>query len=419
MQKKTAIDGFATGGRNVDKLTRMAMLSPSVSLLDRYQINMKTFLLGAIASVFAAVLSACSGGTETAATPAAEQAPGADVGAGRAVAERYCLTCHGLDGKSVAAGIPHLAAQRAAYMLASIEDYAQGRRTHAVLKDLMGHLSDADVRNVVAYYANLPPVTNALASNIGVSQYEQGRRHAAACAKCHGVDGNSNIPGTPTLAGQQPQYLAAAIQDYHQGTRRQRDMRSMLRDSDRLEVENLALYFAAQTPVGRSARPRVGPVAGALLTVKCGGCHGARGVSNDSATPSLAGQDFAYLVKTIRSYRTSRKSWGMQRYVAGLHDRDIDDIAAFYAAQTPKAAERVPSSTQEMVEKCDHCHDRDKNGGIVAPRLRSQDKDYLAMSLRAYRDGRRESSTMHNMSFSFNNAIIDSLANWYASQPAK
>ena len=376
-------------------------------------------MLGIIVLVFASALTGCSGGNETAAKPTAEHAPVADAGAGRAVVERYCQSCHGLDGKGVAAGIPHLASQRAPYLLASVKDYAQGRRMHAVLKDLIAHLSDADVRNVVEYYASQAPVTNSPASNIGLSQYEQGRRHAAACATCHGVDGNSDIPGTPTLAGQQPQYLAAAIQEYHQGNRAQSTMRSMLRGSDRLEVENLALYFAAQTPVRRVTQPRGDPAAGAVSSVKCGGCHGARGVSHDTATPSLAGQDFVYLVKTIRSYRTSRKSWGMQRYVAGLHDRDIDDIAAYYAVQTPKAAERVPSSTQEMAEKCDRCHDQDNNPGIVAPRLRSQDKDYLAIALRAYRDGGRESSTMHNMSFQYSNAIIDSLANWYAGQPAR
>jgi cytochrome c553 len=376
-------------------------------------------LLGLAVSVLLSLLAGCTDTNESRAKPTAERLLAADTGAGRVVAERHCLTCHGLDGKGVAAGIPHLAAQREPYMLAAVKDYAQGRRTHAVLRDLMGHLSDADVRNIVAYYASLEPIANVPASDIGRSQYEQGRRHAAACAKCHGDDGNSTIPGTPTLAGQQPQYLAAAIQEYHQGSRAKGRARSMLRDSDRLELENLALYFASQTPVRRIAQPRGDSAAGALLSVKCGGCHGSHGVSTDTATPSLAGQDFAYLVKIIRSYRTSRRNWGMQRYVAGLGDRDIDNIAAYYASQTPKAADRVPSSTQEMVEKCDRCHDRNDNPGMVAPRLRSQDKDYLAMALRAYRDGRRESSTMHNLSFPYSNAIIDSLANWYAGQPAK
>ena len=109
----------------------------------------------------------------------------------------------------------------------------------------------------------------------------------------------------------------------------------------------------------------------------------------------------------------------MQRHVAGRGDRDIDNIAAFYAVQTPKAADQVPSSTQESAEKCDRCHDRNDDPAMAAPNLRSQDKDYLVMALRAYRDGRRESSTMHNMSFPYSNVIIESLATWYAGQPAR
>ena len=151
----------------------------------------------------------------------------------------------------------------------------------------------------------------------------------------------------------------------------------------------------------------------------CGGCHGAGGVSSDAATPSLAGQDAQYLVNAMKAYRKTRQNWGMQRYVAGLSDKDIDNIAAFYVAQKPRAADQVPSSTQELAAKCDRCHDAESTASMAAPKMRGQDKDYLIMALRAYRDDKRESSTMHRMSFAYSNAIIESLASWYASQPAK
>jgi cytochrome c553 len=109
----------------------------------------------------------------------------------------------------------------------------------------------------------------------------------------------------------------------------------------------------------------------------------------------------------------------MQRYVSGLSDKDIDNISAFYAAQKPKAADRVPSSTQELADKCNRCHDAADNTSMSAPKMRGQDKDYLIMALRAYRDDKRESAAMHKMSFPYSNAIIESLASWYASQPAK
>lgn len=357
--------------------------------------------------------------TAPAAPAATETQVKADVGAGKAVAERTCRACHGLDGKGVAPAIPNLAAQRERYLLASLKEYKEGKRPHAALRDMAGNMSEADLRNVVAYYASLPPIANASAGDVKHSSlYEQGKALAAGCTKCHGEDGNSKTPGTPSLAGQQPHYLVAAIQEYHQGDRRTAVMKSMLRDSEKLELENLALYFAAQTPVERAAPAKGAPAAGEPLSAMCGGCHGFHGVSTDSATPSLAGQDAEYLVKAMKAYKTTRKNWGMQRYIAGLSDKDMENIAAYYAVQKPKAADKAPGSAQELAEKCNRCHDAE-NPAMTAPKMRGQDKDYLVMALRAYRDGKRESSTMHNMSFPYSNAMIESVASWYASQPAK
>lgn len=374
---------------------------------------MKKSILGVIALSIALV------GCTDKPDPAAK-APGGDAAAGKVIAERDCKACHGLDGKGIAPAIPNLAAQREQYLFNSLMEYKNNQRSHAALKNMTTNMSEADLRNVAAYFASLPPVANAAATDVKHSSpYEQGKAAAKACAQCHGEDGNSKVPGTPSLAGQQPHYLVAAIQEYHQGERAKDAMRSSLRESDKLELESLALYFASQTPVKRAAPSAGDPAAGEPLTAMCGGCHGARGVSVDAATPSLAGQDTEYLMKATKAYRTTRKNWGMQRYVAGLSDKDIENIAAFYASQTPRAADQVPTSTQELAAKCDRCHDQDATRTMAAPKMKGQDKDYLVMALRAYRDGKRDSSTMHNMSFPYSNAIIESLASWYASQPAK
>jgi cytochrome c553 len=374
---------------------------------------MKNSILGIV--VVSMTLMGC---TEKPA-PAVKSAAG-DAGAGKIIAERDCKACHGVDGKGVAPAIPNLAAQRERYLLTSLKEYKDGKRAHAALKNMTANMSEADMRNVAAYFASLPPIANAAATDVKHSSpYEQGKVLAAACAKCHGEDGNSKIPGTPSLAGQQPHYLVAAIQEYHQGDRAKGAMKSGLRDTDKLELESLALYFAAQTPIQRAAPTPGDPAAGEPASAMCGGCHGSHGVSTDATTPSLAGQDAQYLVKSIRAYRTTRKNWGMQRYVAGLSDKDIDNITAFYVAQQPKAADTVPTSTKELAEKCNRCHDADNNSTMAVPKMRGQDKDYLVMALRAYRDGKRESSTMHNMSTIYSNAIIDSVASLYASEPAK
>ena len=381
---------------------------------------MKTILLGLALSL---ALLGCGKEKDETAKAVPEKAPpvaAADVAAGKTLAETTCKSCHGLDGKGAGPAIPNLAAQRERSLVASLMEYKQGKRTHSGLRDIVAKMSDADIRNIAAYYAAQPPVANTSAQDMALSHpYEQGKKAAASCAKCHGDGGNATARGTPSLAGQQPTYLIAAINEYHRGDRAKDSMRSLMRDSDRLESENLVSYYSAQTPVKRPAPARGDVAAGEKLSTMCGGCHGAKGVSRDSATPSLAGQDFDYLMKATKAYWTNRKSWGMQRYVAGLSDKDVENIVAYYSAQTPLAADKIPGPTDELAAKCNRCHDEENNPAMVAPKLKGQDREYLIMAMREYRDDKRESSTMHRMSFPYGNAMIESIATWYAKQPAK
>jgi cytochrome c553 len=215
---------------------------------------MKNSILGIV--ILSVALFGCSEKKEAAgpsATPApastaaASTSTAADIAAGKVIAERDCKGCHGLEGGGAAPGIPHLAAQRERYLFASLKEYKDGKRHHAALRDLTGQMTESDMRQVAAYYASLPPVASAAAKDIQVPvPYQEGKALAAPCAKCHGEDGNSKTPGTPNLAGQQPHYLIMAIQEYHEGQRNDATMKSMLKASNKLDVEKLAMYFAAQ-----------------------------------------------------------------------------------------------------------------------------------------------------------------------------
>jgi cytochrome c553 len=353
---------------------------------------------------------------------AAKPAPSAaDLAAGKAIAERDCKGCHGSDGGGVGPAIPHLAAQRAEYLVAALQAYQERKRMHAALREIATHLSEADVRNVAGYYASLPPVeASTAADGPYASPYQHGRKIAAACAKCHGEDGNSTTPGIPSLAGQQPQYLVVAMQEYLQNERKSAPMHALVPGLTRLDKESLALYFSSQAPAQRVAPPFGDPAAGEPLSAVCGGCHGAHGVSGDTATPNLAGQDPRYLVDAIKAYRTTRKREKMRLYVTGLSDEQIRHIAAFYAVQKSRAVERGETLVKELTDRCERCHAPGAEiPGMVVPKIRGQDRDYLVMALRAYRDDRRESSMMHKMSLPYSDSIIESLATAYASQPAK
>jgi len=342
----------------------------------------------------------------------------ADIRAGRVIADKECKGCHGLDGKGTAAGIPNLAGQRGRYLMASLKEYKDRVRTHAALRTIAATMSEADTRSVAAYYASLTPIT---AGKVAVfSPYERGKVVAADCASCHGADGNSKTPGTPNLAGQQPRYFVAATQEYLMGLRASAPMDPMLRKLSKLDLESVALYYASQTPAPRSAPSTGDAAAGEPRTAVCGGCHGSHGVSTDSATPSLASEDPVYLTQAIKAYRTTRKHDLMQRLVATLSDQDIANIVAFYTTQKSKPAENGQTLLKEITDKCDRCHAGEKdNPALAIPIIGGQDKDYLVLALRAYRDDKRGNSMMHNMSMPYSDSIIESIATYYASRPAR
>jgi cytochrome c553 len=365
------------------------------------------FLLSAIALSLALVGCSEQSGTK------------GDVRAGQAFADRECKGCHGVDGKGAAPAIPNLGGQRERYLLASLAAYKEGRRTHAALKAIAGRMTETNTRNVAAYYASLPVVATRQEVTV-FSPYEAGEALASACARCHGADGNSKISGTPSLAGQQPLYFALAIQEYLSGIRETAPMHSLVRALNKLETESVALYFASQIPAQRPAPAFGDPGRGEPLTAPCGGCHGARGVSTDAATPSVAAQDPQYLLNAIKAYGKTRKHDAMQRAIAGLNDTDLENITAFYTVQRSRVAEFGRTLLKEQTEKCNRCHAAGVDNRTMAiPRINGQDREYLAMALRAYRDEKRASSVMHNMSMPYSDSIIESLASFYAGQSPK
>jgi cytochrome c553 len=125
-------------------------------------------------------------------------------------------------------------------------------------------------------------------------------------------------------------------------------------------------------------------------------------------------------VGAIKAYRTTRQRETMRVYVSGLSEKDIDNLAALYATQKAPPPEKGQTLLQELTDKCNRCHGADAdNPALPIPKIAGQDRDYLVMALRAYRDDRRESTTMHKMSLPYGDAVIDAIASYYAAQPAR
>ena len=69
----------------------------------------------------------------------------------------------------------------------------------------------------------------------------------AQCAACHGKDGKTPTdPSYPKIAGQYPDYLLKALNDYHKGLRRNPIMGTFAGALTRDDIQMLAAYFAQQ-----------------------------------------------------------------------------------------------------------------------------------------------------------------------------
>ena len=132
---------------------------------------------------------------------------------------------------------------------------------------------------------------------------------------------------------------------YVTGQRKHAVMKALLAGVSEAELNNIALYYAGQTPA-RAHTPSTGdPAAGKAASASCAGCHGEQGVSTNPAWPSLAGQDAQYFADTLRYYKNgSRTDPTMQALVASLDEKTINDLASYYVGLPPSQPTGAPSS---------------------------------------------------------------------------
>ena len=72
-----------------------------------------------------------------------------------------------------------------------------------------------------------------------------GRVKAQSCAVCHGMNGISNAPDAPHLAGQPAMYIAAQLRAYKTRTRQHEVMAVMAGSLSDDDIQNLAAWFAS------------------------------------------------------------------------------------------------------------------------------------------------------------------------------
>jgi cytochrome c553 len=152
---------------------------------------------------------------------------------------------------------------------------------------------------------------------------------------------------------------------------------------------------------------RSGDVAhGKKLNGDCAGCHGDAGTTDTPDVPNLAGQDALYTFKQLSDYKEgTRASPIMGEAVKPLSEKDMADLAAFYASLPPApgaaglpagAAAVLPLTSigdgARLMPACDACHGKrgaGDTGSYGMPKLSGQKFDDMATQLTTFRSGER------------------------------
>ena len=273
--------------------------------------------------------------------PAQPSAPGGrkanldPVQAGKA-ATGMCAGCHGETGVSKTPGSPNLAGLDPKYLVLAMKAYQGGQRKNELMKSLLAAASEADINNIALFYALQKP---SRAQTPAPGDQAAGKTAAAACNACHG-EGGVSASTTPSLAGQDAQYLADAFRAYKDGSRSDETMKGLAAALDDNAIKNLSAFYASLQPRQPDVRK---PLTTEEWTQRCDRCHGLNGNSTDPRVPALAAQRLDYLEKVLHDYRTgARKSREMAAMSGVLTEMDVDNLAAHYASQMARAIVFVP-----------------------------------------------------------------------------
>lgn len=162
----------------------------------------------------------------------AETAPAkGDPAKAQAIVNQVCAACHSADGNSAAPANPKLAGQTAEYITKQLKNFKEGAkepnkegaRKSAVMGAMVANLTDQDMLNIAAYYAEKPIKSGSakMPYDLGAKIYRGGNAGTGvpACAACHGATGQGIPAQFPRLGGQHADYILAQLKAFRSGDR--------------------------------------------------------------------------------------------------------------------------------------------------------------------------------------------------------
>lgn len=159
---------------------------------------------------------------------------------------------------------------------------------------------------------------------------------AGQCTGCHGDDGASRGPASPSIGGVDKEYFVETMQAFKNGKRHATVMGRIAKGYTDDEIKAMAGYFASKKWVTHAQQTDAAKVAkGSGLHKKhCEKCHEDNGRASDEGG-ILAGQWMPYLVFQMEDYSSGKTKMPdkMDKKVQALKPDEIDALIHFYVSQ--------------------------------------------------------------------------------------
>ena len=185
------------------------------------------------------------------------------------------------------------------------------------------------------------------------------------CGRCHGRDGRGRgVAAFPRLAGQRPNYLAAALDAFASGKRPSGIMGPIAETLSPEERHELALYYGNLTGAAAPLVPAADQAAierGRIIASQgipgqkvpsCADCHGPGGTRRNPHYPVLAGQYAGYLIQQLQLFQQQHRGGSsyahlMRPVAARLTPDQMHDVAQYYASLATHSSAGLVNSPQE------------------------------------------------------------------------
>ena len=158
-----------------------------------------------------------------------------------------------------------------------------------------------------------------------------------ACLACHGENGQSETPETPSLGGQPEFYVTVQLLMFRERMRVVELMNETTRGLTDDDLRNLAAFISKLPPPQPTADPgdpvRMARARDLVQQHRCNFCH-RPDFSGQENVPRIAAQREDYLVKSLREYKSNiRRGYeaAMADVMHPITDADILDLAYFLA----------------------------------------------------------------------------------------